>query len=171
MQENSCGREFFLINLVGGLQLKPIFIQKGVPALVFSWQLSKIFNNNFFKEHCFKKKNIFIRNVDRISTANLITELFYLTRARFLYFETVHSDDQGRSHWGKDEGGEGMCSRAMPPLQFPNQTRSTSFSFKHQGFCFLLALRNYTDRKLHHFYCVCYNFWTIYGGFSFFLIT
>ena len=47
------------------MQLKPIFIQKEVLALVFSWQLSEIFNNNFFKErkkallwekkHCYKK--------------------------------------------------------------------------------------------------------------------
>ena len=32
------------------MQLKPIFIQKELPALVFSWQLSEIFNNDFFKE-------------------------------------------------------------------------------------------------------------------------
>ena len=61
------------------MQLKPIFIQKEVPALVFSWQLSEIFNNNFFKErkkallwekkHCYKKR-------DQISIANLITQLF-----------------------------------------------------------------------------------------------
>ena len=25
---------------------------------------------------------------------------------------------------------------ASPPLQFPNQTRSKSFNFKHQGYCF-----------------------------------
>ena len=43
------------------MQLKPIFIQKVVPALVFYRQLSEIFNNNFFKEkkkHCHKKKSI-----------------------------------------------------------------------------------------------------------------
>ena len=27
------------------------------------------------------------------------------------------------------------------------------------------------DQKFHNFYRVCYNFWTIYGGFSFFLTT
>ena len=32
------------------MQLKPIFIQKEVLALVFSWQLFEIFNGNFFKE-------------------------------------------------------------------------------------------------------------------------
>ena len=61
------------------MQLKPIFIQKEVPALVFSWQLSEFFNNNFFKEtrkHCYEKRSIVIRNVDQISIANLITQLF-----------------------------------------------------------------------------------------------
>ena len=32
------------------MQLKPVFIEKEVPALVFFWQLYEIFNNNFFKE-------------------------------------------------------------------------------------------------------------------------
>ena len=64
------------------MQLKPIFIQKEVPALVFSWQLSEIFNNNFFKErkkallwekkHCYKK-----RGSDIYRKSNY---------ARFLYF-------------------------------------------------------------------------------------
>ena len=34
--------------LIAGRQLKPIFIQKKTPTLVFFLQLSKIFNNNFF---------------------------------------------------------------------------------------------------------------------------
>ena len=55
--------------------LKPSFIQIEVRALVFSWQLSEIFNNNFFKKHCYKKKSIVIRNVDHVSIANLITQL------------------------------------------------------------------------------------------------
>ena len=36
-------------------------------------------------------------------------------------------------------------------LQFPNQTRSKNFSFKHQGYCFLRMFRNYTDQKFHNF--------------------
>ena len=54
------------------MQLNPIFIQKEVLALVFSWQLSDIFNNNFLKRkktHCYKKR-------DQISIANLIMQLF-----------------------------------------------------------------------------------------------
>ena len=39
------------------MQLKPIFIQKEVPTLVFSRQLSEIFNN-FFKD---RKKSIAMR--------------------------------------------------------------------------------------------------------------
>ena len=38
------------------MQLNPIFIQKEVPALVFSWQLSEIFNNNFLKGIIIRKK-------------------------------------------------------------------------------------------------------------------
>ena len=49
---------------------------KEVTALVFSWQLSEIFNNNFVKEYCYKSKSIVIRNMDQISTANLIMQLF-----------------------------------------------------------------------------------------------
>ena len=70
---------------------------------------------------------------------------------------------QGCSHW------------AMPPppspLEFPSQTRSNSFSFKYQRYCFIQVLKNYTDRKFHDFYRVCYNFWAIYDSFSFFLTT
>ena len=44
---------------------KPIFIQKEVPALMFSWQLSEIFSNNYFKKHRYKKKSIVIRKVDQ----------------------------------------------------------------------------------------------------------
>ena len=56
-------------------QLKPIFLQKEYPALVFSWKLSKLFNNNFFKEFCYKKKSIVIGNVNQISIADLIRQL------------------------------------------------------------------------------------------------
>ena len=56
-------------------QLKPIFIQNEVPALMFSWQLSEIFNNNFLKEQCCKKKKT-RRIVGQMSIVNLITQLF-----------------------------------------------------------------------------------------------
>ena len=35
-----------------------------------------------------------------------------------------------------------------PPLQFQDQARSNSFSFKHQRCFFLRVFRNYTDRNL-----------------------
>ena len=60
-QENTCTRVSFLINVVASLQLKPIFIWKEVPPLVFPWQLAEIFNNNFFKEYCYKKRGSDIR--------------------------------------------------------------------------------------------------------------
>ena len=71
------------------MRLKLIFIQKEVPALVFSWQLSEIFKKNFFKErknalfwekkHCYKK-----RGLDIYRKSNYAT--FYVTSPRFLYF-------------------------------------------------------------------------------------
>ena len=57
------------------------------------------------------------------------------------------------------EGGVGRsCHPNLPPLaplEFPNQTRPKSFSFKHQGYCFLWLLRNYKDQKFPDFYSVC----------------
>ena len=44
---------------------------------------------------------------------------------------------------------EGHAPSPHSPLQFPNQTRSNSFSFKHQGYCFLRVFRNYADQRLH----------------------
>ena len=72
---------------------------------------------------------------------------------------------QGRSH----QGARG--SMAPPLLQFPNQKRSNSFSFKHQGYCFLRLFRDCMDQKFLDFYRVCCKSWTIYGSFSFFLTT
>ena len=57
----------------------------------------------------------------------------------------------------------GARGTMLPPLQFPNQTRSNSFSLKHQGYCFLRMFRNYLNQKFHDLYH--FNFWTIYGGF------
>ena len=71
------------------MQLKPIFIQKEVLALLFSWQLSEIFNDNFFKErkkallwekkHCYKKRGPDIYRKSTYAT-------FFETSPRFLYF-------------------------------------------------------------------------------------
>ena len=51
------------------------------------------FNNNFFKEYCYKKKKHCYkkRGSDICCKSNYVT--FYLTSARFLYFSTVHSDN------------------------------------------------------------------------------
>ena len=56
-----------------------------------------------------------------------------------------------------------------PSLQFSYQTRSNSFSFKHQGYCFLEVFGNYADQIFHNFYHFRYNSCLIYSGFSFFL--
>ena len=71
---------------------------------------------------------------------------------------------QGRSYWGRGRGQGGHA----PPTSIFVPERSNSFSFKHQKYCFLRALRNYMDHKFHDFHRVCYNFWTIYSDFSFF---
>ena len=73
--------------------------------------------------------------------------------------------------WGVGGAGAGRGSCLPPPLQFLNQRRSKSFSFKYQGYCFLRVFRNYSDQKFQNFYRVCYNFWTIYSSFSFFNYT
>ena len=86
----------------------------------------------------------------------LLIITYFLFSNVLLYIQT-----QERSHWGTMDS----------PLRFPSQTRSTNFSFKHQRYCFLPMFRNYTDQKFHNIDLVCYNFWTIYGGFSFFLTT
>ena len=74
---------------------------------------------------------------------------------------------QGHSHWGEGAG------TLVPHLIFRTKhfSKSNSLNFKHQEYCFLRVLRNYTDQKFHDFYPVYYNFWTIYSGFSFSLTT
>ena len=45
----------------------------------------------------------------------------------------------------------GLMGPCLPsPLQFPNQTRSNSFSFKHQECCFLQVFRPELSRFLPH---------------------
>ena len=88
LQENAFTGESFLINISCRMQLKPIFIQKEVPTLVFSWQVSEISKKNFFKErkkallwekkHCYKK-----RGSDIYRKSNYAT--FFVTSPRFLY--------------------------------------------------------------------------------------
>ena len=64
------------------MQLKPIFIQKKVPALVFSWQLSEILNKKSsvtWKKYCYKKRGSDIYRKSTYAT-------FFVTSPRFLYF-------------------------------------------------------------------------------------
>ena len=68
-------------------------------------------------------------------------EVFYkkTVRKNFAKFTGKQLCQQGRSHWG--EGSR------VAPFNFQTKTRSTNFSFKHQGYCFLPMFRNYTDRN------------------------
>ena len=83
-------RNFLFNKYSYSVQLKPIFIQKEVPALLFSSQLSEIFNTNFLKGHCYKKESFVIRNVDQISIANLIRQLLLCQD-----FSIVHGESGG----------------------------------------------------------------------------
>ena len=58
---------------------------------------------------------------------------------------------QGRSHWGEDQGGHAPPPPLPRSLQFPNQTRCSSFCFRHQRCCFLRVFRSYMDQKFHDF--------------------
>ena len=85
-------------------------------------------------------------------------------------FKSIYATKDGqhaRNNRGIATGGSGSM---VPLLQFSNQTRFTSFSFKHQIYCFLWVSRNYTGLKFQDFYRVCYNNWKIYVG-SLYLIT
>ena len=64
------------------MQLKPIFIQKEVRALVLPDSYLKFLATTFIKrekKHCYEKRSIVIRNVDQISIANLITQDFCIS--------------------------------------------------------------------------------------------
>ena len=98
-----------------------------------------------------------IKNTTELSC----TQIYVQTRVKYIYIY-IYLYIQT---WVQPLGG-GQGAMPPPPLQFPNQTRSNSFSFKHWGYCFLRVFRNYMDQT---FTVLCYNIWTIYGGFSFFL--
>ena len=67
-------------------------------------------------------------------------------------------------------GGGGVARSHGSPTSISELNKvQKHFSFKHQEYCFLQVFRKYTDQKFHDFSRVCYIFWTIYGGFSFFL--
>ena len=60
-------------------------------------------------------------------------------------------------------GGMGAMSIPSPPPSIPEPKKVQTFQLR--------MFRIYTDQKFQNFYCVCYNFWTIFVGFSFFLTT
>ena len=54
----------------------------------------------------------------------------------------------------------GLGAMAMPPLlplQFLNQTRSNSFSFKHQRFCNLWVFKNYKNQEFFIVYAAIFG--------------
>ena len=112
--------------------------------------VQKVYRSNGFHSKIFSYQHLF-------------SQLFVFPTFKLLV--CVQICRQERSHWGEPWG------HAPPPrptsISEPNKVNS--FSFKHQGYYFLRAFRNYMDRKFHDFYRVFNNFWTIYDEFSFFL--
>ena len=67
---------------------------------------------------------------------------------------------------GTQQLGEGQRSMNHPhPFNFRNR-QGAKVSVSN-----ITKFRNYTDQKFHNFYRLCYNFWTIYGGFPSVLTT
>ena len=108
-------------------------------------------------------------NLTRTDETKIITTS-WLTVEYYKYYKYYHILPFRICSWdvatwdGRGTGGP----TTAPPLQFLNQTRPNRLSFKHQGYCFLRAFRNYTNQKFKTFYHVCYNFWRICSSFSFF---
>ena len=62
---------------------------------------------------------------------------------------------------------------AMPPPPLPPSTPNLNLRTKQGSKISVSDIRDIafygcTYQVFHNFYRVCYNFWTIYGGFSFF---
>ena len=93
-QENTFTGVPFLINIVATCNSSLSLFKKRFRHWCFPGSYLNFLTRTFLKrekKHCYKKKNIVIRNVDHISIANLT---FYVTSPRFLYFSTVHSNNR-----------------------------------------------------------------------------
>ena len=92
-------------------------------------------------------------SIFELSQKNLTVEkLNYTKKFKSLY---VTKDEQHvRDIRGVAIGGKSESGAMVPLLQVSNETRFTSFSFKHQRYCFLWVFKNYMDQKFHDFYRV-----------------
>ena len=77
---------------------------------------------------------------------------------------TLFDAKQGRSHWG-------ARGAMVPPTSFSEPKKVQKSQFQTSGILLFMGVKKLYRPKISLFYCVCYNFWTIYGVFSFFLTT
>ena len=78
-RENTFTRVSFLINIVVGCNVSLSLFKKRFRDWCFPDSYLKFLTTTFLKrekKHCYEKRSIVIRNVDQISIANLITQLF-----------------------------------------------------------------------------------------------
>ena len=68
-------------------------------------------------------------------------------------------------------GGGGGQGHHGTSTSIPELNKIQQFLFQTSTILFFRVFRKYKDQKLKHFHRVCYNFWTIYGGFSIFWTT
>ena len=61
------------------------------------------------------------------------------------------STPRGVATGGGGGQGRGLCPSTPHPLQFPNQKRSNSFSFKHQGYLFLRVVQKLYEPEVSRF--------------------
>ena len=79
LQENTLTGVSFLINIVVAGNLSLSLFKKRTQHCCFPDSYLKLLTTTFLKrekKHCYEKRSIVIRNVDQISIANLITQLF-----------------------------------------------------------------------------------------------
>ena len=75
---------------------------------------------------------------------------YCLSSSDFICFTSFITSFQWHTPWGSQGAGHSPTTHTHT-LQFSNQTRSKTFSFKHQGYCLLQMFRNYTDQKFPNF--------------------
>ena len=113
--------------------------------------------NKLTKMSC-KLRFYYILLMKTFSRRSFCWEIFYLIELYILECR------------GATNGGPGGPCPPSPPTSNSEPNKVQQFPFQTSGILHQV-FRNYTDQKFHDFYHICYNFWIIYGGFSFFLTT
>ena len=61
-----------------------------------------------------------------------------------------------------------MSSPPPNPTSIFQPSKVQQLYFQTSEILLFWVFRDLTNQEFHYFYCVCYNFWTIYGNFLFF---